>query len=107
MDRNAPITPDSPWHEGEIALQKWVGVAGQMDDIGRRAIRDHLTDRAQQFFRRLAFVVTGAVDPDGDAWATILSGEPGFVNALAPTTLRITATARKAGLTREDVSKQK
>jgi uncharacterized protein len=93
MDRNAPITPDSPWHEGEIALQQSVGVAGQMDDIGRRAIRDHLTDRARHFFRRLAFVVAGAVDPGGDAWATILSGEPGFVDAPAPTMLRITATA--------------
>jgi predicted pyridoxine 5'-phosphate oxidase superfamily flavin-nucleotide-binding protein len=77
------------WHAGEIAMQSSVGVADRMAEVGRRAIRDHLIDRPRQFFPLLPFVVLGAVDPAGNAWATLRGGRPGFMRAASPHRLSI------------------
>lgn len=77
----APILAHSPWHEGEIALQKRLGVETRMDEIGRRVMRDHLIDQHREFYPLLPMVVLGSVDRDGDAWATLRAGEPGFLHA--------------------------
>lgn len=75
-----PLGP-SPWHAGEIALQRRYGVEARMDDIGRRVLRDHLIDQHREFYPLLPMVVLGAVDEDGDVWATLRAGRPGFLNA--------------------------
>lgn len=73
--------PASPWHEGELILQRQVGVATRMDDVGRRVIRDHLIDQHRAFYPQLPFVVLGTVDAAGDVWATLRAGLPGFLQA--------------------------
>ncbi len=55
----------SPWHEGELALQRSVGVIEHMDAVGRRVLRNFLLDQHREFFPLLPFVVIGAVDPEG------------------------------------------
>src|SRR3984885_14809410 len=77
------------WHAGEIAMQNNVGVADRMAEVGKRAIRDHLIDQHRQFFPLLPFVVLGAVDPAGNAWATLRGGRPGFMRADGPHRLSI------------------
>lgn len=79
----------SPFHPGEIALQAAVGVAERMEAFGRRVIRDHMPDQHRTFFAQLPFVVLGAVDAAGDAWATLLSGNPGFVRSPDPQSLEL------------------
>jgi hypothetical protein len=69
-----------PWHEGELQLQRVVGAVEKMDDLGRRWVRDHLTDQQREFFPQLPYVVLGAVDPAGDVWATLRAGPPGFLS---------------------------
>ncbi|HLX02444.1 MAG TPA: pyridoxamine 5'-phosphate oxidase family protein [Trinickia sp.] len=81
----------SPWHAGELALQRRAGVARQMDDVGRRVVRDHLIDQHREFYPLIPFVALGAVDADGDVWATLLAGEPGFMHAPTPDALRVNA----------------
>jgi ferredoxin-NADP reductase/predicted pyridoxine 5'-phosphate oxidase superfamily flavin-nucleotide-binding protein len=71
----------SPWHEGEITLQRRAGVAERMAEIGPRVLRDHLVQQHRDFYPQLPFVVLGAVDPAGDAWATLRAGKPGFLSA--------------------------
>ncbi|MFC0577526.1 2Fe-2S iron-sulfur cluster-binding protein [Paraburkholderia solisilvae] len=71
----------SPWHAGELALQRKVGVADQMKDLGRRVLRDHMPDQHRAFFAQLPFVALGSVDRDGDVWATVIAGKPGFMQA--------------------------
>lgn len=71
----------SPWHAGEIAMQRSVGVAERMDEIGRRVVRDHLIEQHRQFYPLLPFAVFGTVDANGDAWATLRAGRPGFLDA--------------------------
>jgi hypothetical protein len=76
--------PPSPFHEGEVALQKTVGVAERMEAFGRRVIRDHMPDQHRDFYRQLPFIVLGAVDAAGAAWVTLLSGRPGFMTSPDP-----------------------
>ncbi|MGV8920422.1 MAG: pyridoxamine 5'-phosphate oxidase family protein [Pseudomonas sp.] len=72
---------NSPWHAGELAIQQSVGVAEQMDGVGRRNVRDHLLEQHQQFYPLLPFVALATVDEAGDVWATLRTGEPGFARA--------------------------
>ena len=74
----------SPFHDGEVALQKTVGVAERMEAFGRRVIRDFMPDQHRDFYRQLPFIVLGSVDPAGDTWVTLLSGRPGFMMSPDP-----------------------
>jgi len=76
-----PLTPAPPWHAGELALQQRVGVAEYMLDVGQQWIRPAMPLQHQAFFPLLPFIVVGAVDAQGNAWATLLSGDKGFVHA--------------------------
>ncbi|MEN4922319.1 pyridoxamine 5'-phosphate oxidase family protein [Achromobacter spanius] len=84
-------TAPSPWHAGELALQEHAGVAARMDLVGRKVIRDYMPEQHREFFAQLPFLVAGAVDAQGDPWAGILEGEPGFAASPDPHTLRIAA----------------
>lgn len=77
------------WHAGEVYLQEKVGVAERMHVVGQRVVRDYMPDQHREFYAQLPFIVLGSVDSDDNAWATILSGEPGFMSSPTPTTLDI------------------
>ena len=81
------------WHEGEKFMQDKVGVAERMEAVGQRVVRDYMPDQHREFYAQLPFIVLGSVDPEGDAWATILAGKPGFMSAPTPTVLDIAALA--------------
>ena len=78
----------SPWHAGEKQLQAHVGVAERMDVLGRRVIRSEMPDQHRAFYQQLPFMLYGAVDADGNPWASILEGAPGFAHSPEPTLLR-------------------
>lgn len=86
----AGLSP-SPWHPGELALQAHAGVVAAMDAVGRRSIRDHLIEQHRQFYPLLPFIVVGAVDGQGDVWASLLAGEPGFLRSPDPSRLSVAA----------------
>lgn len=77
----------SPWHAGEVHMQRCIGVAARMSVVGSRVIRRHLVDQHRLFFMELPFVVLGAVDGNGDAWATLRAGVPGFLDSPDPSRL--------------------
>ena len=56
-----PLSP-SPFHEGEIAIQKQLGVAERMDTFARKVVRDHMPDQHRAFFSQLPFLVAASVD---------------------------------------------
>lgn len=74
----------SPWHEGEVALQRTIGFEGPLAEIGPKVVRDHLTEQHRSFFPLLPFAVLGAVDGQGDVWATLRAGRPGFMSSPDP-----------------------
>lgn len=71
-----------PYHEGERAVQERAGVREAADRLAV-LIRPEIPGQAQAFLSVLSLVVVGAPDDDGRCWATLLSGEPGFVRATA------------------------
>ena len=89
MRSNEEIQAGSPFHSGEIELQRKLGVAERMDMFGRRVIRDHMPEQHRDFFEQLPFLVAGTVDTSGDVWATLLAGEPGFAHSPDPRNLTI------------------
>lgn len=84
-----PLTKLPAWHEGEIFLQQKVGAAERMAVVGQRVIRDFMPDQHRDFYAQLPFIVLGAVDDRGEAWATLIEGRPGFMSAPSPTLLDI------------------
>jgi predicted pyridoxine 5'-phosphate oxidase superfamily flavin-nucleotide-binding protein len=81
----------SPWHEGELAVQRLAGVVERMEEVGKRVIRPFMPDQHRLFFAGLPFVLVGSVDEEGWPFASILSGEPGFVQSPDAVTLDIAA----------------
>lgn len=89
MLTNTATEAASPWHAGEIALQRALGVAERMDEVGRRVVRDHLIDQHRAFYPQLPFIVLGTVDRQGDAWATLRAAPAGFLQSPDPHTLSV------------------
>lgn len=81
---------ESPFHAGELAIQKRMGVQARMDKQGRRVIREFLPEQHRDFFSQLPYVIVGTVDTAGHPWASILVGNPGFLSAPDDRTLQVT-----------------
>ncbi|MBD2107621.1 pyridoxamine 5'-phosphate oxidase family protein [Nodosilinea sp. FACHB-13] len=82
---------DSPFHVGELAIQTRLGVQERMDRQGRRIIRNYLPDQHREFFAQLSYILVGTVASDGQPWASILVGKPGFITSPDRHTLHIAA----------------
>lgn len=82
---------DTPnlFHAGELAVQSRAGVRDNAWHTGQ-VIRDHLFEAAQSFVERQRLLLSASVDDNGDVWASLLQGMPGFVQAVDPHTLAIT-----------------
>lgn len=78
QSRHQPIDGGAAWHVGELTLQEKAGVR-QLMERQIANIRDHLIEQHRLFFPLLPSIVIGAVDGQGDVWATIREGLPGFV----------------------------
>jgi predicted pyridoxine 5'-phosphate oxidase superfamily flavin-nucleotide-binding protein len=87
MDEAPTDSKPSPWHRGEVDLQRRVGVDERMVTVGQRNIRDYMPDQHREFFGQLPFIVLAAVDRDGEVWATLIAGRPGFIDS--PTDKRL------------------
>lgn len=93
MTRTAASPPDAsaPFHAGELAVQSRVGVQEQIDQIGRRIIRDHMPDQHRQFFATLPTLFVGSLDARRRPWASMLVGRPGFISSPDDRTLHVAA----------------
>ncbi|ANM09785.1 MULTISPECIES: pyridoxamine 5'-phosphate oxidase family protein [unclassified Rhizobium] len=79
----------SPWHQGELAMQRSVGVVERMDGPGRNFVRKAMLEQHRAFFPMLPFIVLGAVDAKGDVWATLRAARPGFLSSPDPEILDV------------------
>jgi predicted pyridoxine 5'-phosphate oxidase superfamily flavin-nucleotide-binding protein len=91
MDGDDPLS-SVVFHPGEAAIQQRLGVREQIEDVGRRVIRDHMPDQHRTFFAQLPFILVGGLDLARQPWATVLAGPAGFVQSPDPQTLIIDAT---------------
>ena len=89
MNNSGWSRTESPFHQGELAVQTKLGVRERVDRQGRRMIREYLTEQHQQFFSQLPYLVIGTVDQIGNPWSSIMFGEPGFVRIISDRKIQI------------------
>ncbi len=81
----------SPFHPGEQEVQRRVGVRDQVERAGRNMIRAQMPDQHRELFEALPLLVVGSMDAAGRVWASMLSGQPGFVHSPSAKFLQIKA----------------
>lgn len=83
----------APFHAGEAAIQRkaGAGVRDKLARVGRQVIRDRMSGQHREFFAQLPFVVLGALDAQGQPWASVLANRPGFITTPDDATMHIGA----------------
>lgn len=79
----------SPFHQGEIDVQRRVGVADRMSERGKTSIRTWMPDQHREFFAGLEYLLIGSSDRAGWPIPSVLFGPRGFVSSPDPGRLRI------------------
>jgi predicted pyridoxine 5'-phosphate oxidase superfamily flavin-nucleotide-binding protein len=80
----------STYHRGELAAQQ---KAGLLDEAARLSaiVGTTITVAAGAFLAAQPMLVVGAADGADDVWATLLTGEPGFITITGPSTITVAA----------------
>ena len=80
--------PHSPYHAGELAMQRKTG-----EEIpayrNARIVAPVLAANAVPYIESLPYVVVSSQDGQGRIWASVLSGEEGYVTVVDAHTLRL------------------
>ncbi len=74
------INDESPFHPGERAVQAQAGVRAEAEKRGRQMLTADLHRRQTQFFEQVPFLLSAHTDTEGQPWASLLTGAPGFVS---------------------------
>ena len=77
------------FHRGERRIQSLTGRRETVKIFSERAIRPYMPEQHRQMFHTLPFLVAASRDPAGRIWATLLTGQPGFVATPSSTRLKI------------------
>lgn len=78
------------FHEGEIAVQERAGVRAMANRVGS-GIGSTIPEAAKYFISRQPFVFLASTDSRGRVWASFLTGQSGFAEALDDYTLKLEA----------------
>ncbi|MDV7341406.1 pyridoxamine 5'-phosphate oxidase family protein [Terasakiella sp. A23] len=89
LSDNTPLP--TPFHEGEVTIQKRLGVDEISGRVGAKFIRTQMPEQHRDFFRQLPFLFIGGLDQDGHPWASYLAGAPGFTTSPTDDHLHIKA----------------
>ncbi|MEM7035064.1 MAG: pyridoxamine 5'-phosphate oxidase family protein [Chloroflexota bacterium] len=84
---------NSPFHSGELAVQKQAGVEKMAQMVGK-SIKAELPGIANAFLQQQSFVILASQDETGQVWSSILTGPPGFLQAQDRLSLLIQAKPR-------------
>ncbi len=91
------------WHEGELEVQKRAGVAAKAERLSGMVHRS-LPDSARGFLMQRQFAVLGSLDSERRVWASVVAGEPGFMQAPDPTMIVIHGGWSSADLLLENIA---
>ncbi|MCE0764625.1 pyridoxamine 5'-phosphate oxidase family protein [Pseudonocardia kujensis] len=86
----ADLSDRLAFHDGELLAQREAGTSERAERV-RPIIASTIPRGASEFLQRQRLLVLGARDQDGRVWATSLNGPEGFLSAVDPSTLRVTA----------------
>ncbi len=76
------------YHSGELTVQKRVGVEILAERVGR-GIHMTMPYIAQEFLTAQSFAIASSVDKQSRVWASILTGETGFLQIIDDQTIQI------------------
>ncbi|MBI1194916.1 MAG: 2Fe-2S iron-sulfur cluster binding domain-containing protein [Gammaproteobacteria bacterium] len=79
---------DSSYHEGEIAVQTRAGET-RSAEVNSGVFSPRIPVGAMPFVGQQAMAVFGSIDGDGDVWASVLFGKPGFIKAVDQRTVHL------------------
>ena len=82
----------SPFHQGEQELQTLYGVRERIEEMGQRVIRDYMPEQHRDFYEQLPYIFIGSIDASGRPWASVLCGQPGFIQSPTEQSLRLTGS---------------
>jgi len=86
------MTCDNAYHKGELEVQARAGVT-QAARMSAGALNDRIPAAAMHFIGEQSMAVLGSLDADGNVWASILFGNPGFLRATDELTLHLHRSA--------------
>jgi predicted pyridoxine 5'-phosphate oxidase superfamily flavin-nucleotide-binding protein len=69
------------YHAGELEVQRRAGAREQARALSR-AVFSEIPAAALRFLARQRLVIAASVAADGNVWASLLTGPPGFVSAV-------------------------
>ena len=69
----------SGYHAGELAMQAWAGTVDRAAAM-ERTIHGTMPPVLQQFLARQTWVIIAAEDAEAMVWASVLTGDPGFLS---------------------------
>ncbi|MFT9846043.1 pyridoxamine 5'-phosphate oxidase family protein [Aneurinibacillus sp. REN35] len=76
------------FHSGERRAHKLAGVR-MPDDFTAKMYRNHIPKAALGFLQKQNFVFVSSIDSSGRVWASIIQGEPGFIDVVEEKTIVI------------------
>jgi uncharacterized protein len=79
------------FHSGEIEIQTQAGVREEAQHLGH-LISSTIKPAAREFLRTQQIAIAGTVDASNRVWASLLTGQPGFVQVLNTQTVQVDAT---------------
>ena len=88
---SSDLDDDTPFHDGELAVQERMGVREAIAPWARRIVRPFMPAQHRDFYAGLPFMVIAARDALGNAWASLLAGAPGFISTPDDRTLAFAA----------------
>jgi len=78
----------APYHRGELSAQRKAGLLEEAAHVAA-LINHEVPPAAAAFLAAQPMLVISAVDAIGDLWATMLTGDPGFISVAGPSTLLV------------------
>ncbi len=79
------------FHPGELYFQQKSGVVKSVASFAPAMIHEQLTQQQYDFFIRLKMIFVASVDSEGQPWASVITGSPGFIQVLTNTQVNIQA----------------
>jgi hypothetical protein len=80
----------SPFHPGELAVQQRAGVAESAAEVGG-IVAPSISGAVRRFLASQRLAVAASLDPSGQPWASLLTGPPGFLQAVDDRLLHVRA----------------
>ena len=76
------------FHPGEIEIQERAGVRRAAEEVGE-GIFAEIAPGAADFLARRQFSIVGTVEGSGAVWASVITGQPGFIEVIGERAIRI------------------